>query len=60
LAGLELVEIPGVSELKIGQIRQDWQAVLQAGVEGVVLSWDLWHMPLERLNVVREILVKYS
>jgi len=60
LAGLELVEIPGVSELKIGQIRQDWQAVLDAGVEGVVLSWDLWHMPLERLNVVSEILVKYS
>jgi hypothetical protein len=59
-AGLELVEIAGVCELRAEQIRQDWSAVLQAGVQGVVLSWDLWHMPLERLMLVSDILVKYS
>ncbi len=59
-AGLELVEIPGVCELSPEQIRQDWSAVLEAGVDGVVLSWDLWHMPLERLKLVSDILVKYS
>jgi hypothetical protein len=59
-AGLELVEIAGVCELEAEQIRQDWSAVLEAGVEGVALSWDLWHMPLERLKLVSDILVKYS
>jgi len=59
-AGLELVEIAGVCELEAEQIRQDWSAVLEAGVDGVVLSWDLWHMPLERLRLVRDILEKYA
>ena len=59
-AGLELVEIANVCELNTGQIRQDWQVALEAGVEGVVLSWDLWHMPLERLNIVSDILLKFS
>ena len=59
-AGLELVEIAGVCELEVEQIRQDWSAVLEAGVEGVALSWDLWHMPLERLRLVRDILDKYA
>ena len=59
-AGLELVEIAGVCELEAEQIRQDWSAVLEAGVDGVVLSWDLWHMPLDRLKLVRDILEKYA
>jgi hypothetical protein len=59
-AGLELVEIPGVCELRAEQIRQDWSAVLEAGAEGVAVSWDLWHMPLERLKLVSDILLKYS
>ena len=59
-AGLELVEIVGVCELSPGKIRRDWSAVLEAGIEGVVLSWDLWHMPLDRLRLVSDILVKYS
>lgn len=58
--GLELVDLPGVCELKTDQIRRDWQAVLKAGVEGVVLSWDLWRMPLERLQLVSDILENYS
>jgi hypothetical protein len=59
-AGLELVEIAGVCELNAEQIRQDWSTVLEAGVEGVVLSWDLRHIPKERLRLVSDILVKYS
>jgi hypothetical protein len=59
-AGLELVELPGVCELSTEQIQQDWSAVLETGVDGVVLSWDLWHMTLECLRLVSEILVKYS
>lgn len=59
-AGLELVEIPGVCELKNKQIRRDWEAVLEAGVDGVVLSWDLWYIPLKRLKLVSDILTKFS
>lgn len=57
LAGMELVEIAGACELNATQIRMDWQAVLKASPEGVVLSWDLWHMPLERLELVNDILL---
>jgi hypothetical protein len=56
LAGLELVEISGACTLQADQIQQDWQAVLRAGPEGLVLSWDLWHIPLERLELVSKIL----
>jgi hypothetical protein len=59
-AGLELVEIPDVCKLSAEQIRQDWSAVLETGVEGVALSWDLWHMPLGYLRLVSDILEKYS
>ena len=58
--GLELVDIEGVCELSPGKIRQDWSAVLEAGIEGVVLSWDLWHMPQDHLRLVSDILGKYS
>lgn len=60
LVGLELVDLPGVCELNADQIRRDWQAVLKAGVKGVVLSWDLRHIPLERLQLVSDILENYS
>ena len=52
LAGIELVEIPGVAELNADQVRADCEAVLAGEPDGVVLSWDLWHMPLERLQLV--------
>ncbi len=57
LAGIELVEIEGVAELHAAQISADVRAVREAGVDGLVLSWDLWHTPLERLDLVREQLV---
>ncbi len=53
-AGSELVEIPGVAQLEDGQIRADLAALREAGADGLVLSWDLWHIPLERLDLVRE------
>jgi hypothetical protein len=56
LAGLELVEIEGVTRLNTTQIRTDLAAVLRAGVAGLSLSWDLWNIPLERLELVRRLL----
>jgi hypothetical protein len=55
LAGIELVEMPGVSELHEQQIRSDLAAFREAGADGLVLSWDLWLIPPERLDIVREV-----
>ena len=55
LAGVELVEIPGVAELDMGQIEADQRALRASEIDGLVLSWDLWHMPLERLEVVASV-----
>ncbi len=56
LAGIELVEMPGVAELSPAQIRVDIHALLAAAPAGMVLSWDLRHMPLERLKMVNGLL----
>jgi hypothetical protein len=56
LAGLELAEIPGVAELDPVRLRKDWEALSAAAPAGVVLSWDLRHIPLERLEMVQQIL----
>jgi hypothetical protein len=52
LAGIELVEIEGVAQLDRRQIAADLRAFHDSGADGLVLSWDLWHMPLERLDLV--------
>ena len=52
LAGIELVELAGVTHLEPGQIRADAGAMMAAGAHGLALSWDLWHMPEEFLDLV--------
>ena len=52
LAGIELVELEGVTHLEPGQIRADAGAMMAAGAHGLALSWDLWHMPEEFLDLV--------
>ncbi len=53
LAGIELVEIKGVAHLNDRRIKADLAAVQRTGAAGLALSWDLWHMPIERLELVR-------
>ena len=55
LAGIELVEIAGLTHLHDAQIEADLRAFRAAGAGGLVLSWDLWHIPLERLEMIRRI-----
>jgi hypothetical protein len=55
LAGIELVEMPGIVALSDDQIGADLAAFREAGADGLVLSWDLWLMPPERLDIVREV-----
>jgi len=54
LAGLEFVELEGVAQLRPAQIGADLQAVRLAGADGLVLSWDLWAIPLERLRLIQD------
>ncbi len=51
LAGIEVLEMPDVSKLNRRQIRTDAAAVRAGEPDGVVLSWDLWHMPEWRLEL---------
>ena len=52
LAGMELVRLEGVTRLSEPQIAADLEAFGVAGADGLALSWDLWHMPLEWLALV--------
>lgn len=44
-----------VTELNAAQIEADLRAVKAAGADGLSLSWDLWHMPPEWLELVRSV-----
>lgn len=57
LAGVELVEIDGVIHLEDARISTNLAAFRQSGVDGLVLSWDLWEIPAERLELVRQMWV---
>jgi hypothetical protein len=54
LAGVELVEIPGVTHLSRSQIQADLAALRSAGLAGLAISWDLRLIQLERLDLVRQ------
>jgi hypothetical protein len=56
IAGMELVDIPGVSELSEEQIKEDLRAILGAGPAGIALSWDLQLISRERLEITAEVL----
>ena len=55
LAGIELVDMEGVVNLQPGQIRADLSILKHSGIAGLALSWDLLHIPLERLELVRQV-----
>lgn len=52
LLGLAMVDIPGVHQVSNKQLVADLTACQKAHVDGIVLSWDLWKIPLERLILV--------
>ncbi len=55
LAGIEMVEIPGVCQLTPDEIVHDLNVLNGLNADGLAISWDLWQIPLERLELVREI-----
>jgi len=54
LAGIELVDLPGVTCLSPAQIRSDLAAIKRSPVHGLSISWDLLHITHERLELVAQ------
>lgn len=54
LAGIALVELPGIHDSSLEQIREDLVTCQRAQANGVVLSWDLWNIPREFISAVGE------
>jgi|GEM_PF-1183502 len=52
-AGIELVDQESITLLHDEQIKADLAAFKNAGAQGLVLSWDLWCMPMKRLKQVK-------
>ena len=48
--GIALVELTDVNEMTAEQARSDAAAFRRGEADGLVISWDLWHIPLERLD----------
>lgn len=55
-AGIELVDEADITNLTDSQIAGDFREFLGSGAHGAVLSWDLWHIPLRRLELIASIL----
>ncbi len=53
MAGIELVDVEGVTRLDPAQIAADLRAFQEAQPDGLVLCWDLWRIPSERLELVQ-------
>ena len=55
LVGAALVDLPGINSASADQHAADLAACSAAGADGLVLSWDLWHIARERLEQVANI-----
>jgi hypothetical protein len=58
LAGIALVEVEGVHMPMMKQIQADLIACHDADADGLVLSWDLWHIHPQFLTTVHAMLKK--
>lgn len=54
LSGAALVELAGVNHMDDQQASAELLAYRQGGADGLVLSWDLWHISDERLELVKQ------
>lgn len=55
-SGAALVEVPGINRVEPAEVASEMAAYRRGGADGLVISWDLWELPLERLDQVREAL----
>ncbi len=54
--GLETVCIPGKMEISPAHVREVLEVGTMANVEGYVLSWDLYHTPIENVLPLKDLL----
>ena len=55
--GIALVELKGIHTSTSEQVQSDVVACRGANADGLVLSWDLWHIQLDTLNLVRKMIM---
>jgi hypothetical protein len=56
LAGIALVKLEGIHQPTLEQIQADLDACHEA--DGLVLSWDLWHIPHRYLSTIGDFVTK--
>jgi hypothetical protein len=54
LAGIALVELENVNRVPSELFPSELSAYRAGGADGLVLAWDLWHIPLERLEQIAQ------
>ena len=52
--GLEAVSFPGVIDIRPEMAAELFDTAYENGANGVVLSWDLMHMPIENLQAIKD------
>lgn len=52
LAGIALVELENINRVSSDLLPAELGAYQSGGADGLVLAWDLWHIPLERLEQI--------
>ena len=52
IAGIELVAIKNITNINRLQLEKEMRAFKKTGADGIVLSWDLWHIQEESLRVL--------
>jgi hypothetical protein len=54
LAGISLVEHEGINRVASNQLLEEIRVIRDSGVDGLVLSWDLWRISDQRLGEVAQ------
>lgn len=58
--GLEAVQIPGIANINSSILEKYLSSVMEIGIDGIVISWDLLKIPDENLKVVGDLLLTQS
>jgi len=55
-AGIEMVSIDGVTYIDPIQFKEDMCLLKETSANGIVLSWDLWHIKTEHLLTIKDVI----
>jgi len=60
LEGIELVQLPGITWIDQVQLQKDLHAILESAADGIVISWDLWHIRIEHLQTIKDVILSHA